>query len=113
MGDGAFTVFPDYFMAGDDTTDGMVVTFTPDAEGIAEATLVISSNDPTSPDLLIQLSGEGFTEGTSGSGGDSVSSGVVNGCGCATTNGGGAGGLALVTGVLLVGATRRRDGRGG
>ncbi len=109
VGDGAFTVYPEYFMAGDDTTDGMVVTFTPLEEGLAEATLVISSNDPTSPDLEIALSGEGFTDAGTSSAGDSVSSGVVSSCGCASTTGGGVGGLALVVGIVLTGAVRRRD----
>jgi MYXO-CTERM domain-containing protein len=114
VGDSSFTVYPEYFMAGDDTTDGMVVTFSPQAEGVTEATLVISSNDPTAPDLEIALTGEGYTDtSASGSGGDSVSSGVISSCGCASSAGGGAGGLALVTGVLLLGMSRRREHEGG
>jgi MYXO-CTERM domain-containing protein len=110
VGDSAFRVYPEYFMAGDDTTDGMVVTFSPQAEGVTEASLVISSNDPSSPDLEFRLTGEGFTE-TSTS--DTVSSGVVNSCGCATRSGGGAGGVALAASIVLVGAARRREDRPG
>ena len=110
VGDSAFSVYPDYFMAGDDTTDGMVVTFSPQAEGVTEATLVISSNDPTSPDLEIQLTGEGFSDTSSS---DAVSSDVVNSCGCASRTGGGAGGVALAVSILLVGMTRRREDRPG
>ena len=112
IGDSAFAVYPEYFMAGDATTDGMVVTFSPQVEGVTEATLVISSNDPTSPDLVFLLSGEGFTEAS-----DTVSSDVVSSCGCASRTGSGAGGMALAASILLVGATRRRDhdrfGQGG
>jgi MYXO-CTERM domain-containing protein len=113
VGDGAFTVYPEYFMAGESTTDGMVITFSPLEEGVSEATLVIASNDPTSPNLEIALTGEGFTDAATsdGTGGDGVSSGVISSCGCASTSGGGAGGLALVTGVLLMGAVRRREER--
>ena len=110
VGGSGFTVFPDYFMAGEGTTDGMVVTFSPEAEGLTEAALVISSNDPTSPDLEILLTGEGFTESSAdGSGSDSVSSGVVSSCGCASSSGGGTGGAALAAGVLLLGALRRKE----
>jgi MYXO-CTERM domain-containing protein len=110
VGDSAFCVYPEYFMAGDDTTDGMVVTFSPQAEGVTEASLVISSNDPSSPDLEFRLTGEGFTE-TSTS--DNVSSGVVNSCGCATRSGSGPGGVALAASIVLLGAARRREDRPG
>ncbi len=106
-----FTVFPEYFMAGEGTTDGIMVTFAPESEGVSEAILRISSNDPTEPDLQLSLTGEGITAGTSSTSadGESTSSEIIRSCGCAGVPGGRGGGLMAVMGVLLIAARRRGD----
>ena len=94
-GDGEFTVFPTQFNANPGTTDGLVVTFAPTAEGAQTATLVLTSNDPGYPTLSIPLTGNaddgdnGDADGGDdlGSDGD-VASKEVDGCGCDTTPGG-------------------------
>ena len=112
-GSDAFSVFPDYFLASEDATDGLVVTFAPGDEGIAEATLFIESNDPQDPLLEIILRGEGYIEGQAGSNGDVEGSSEVvkSGCGCATADSrGAAGGAALALGLMGL-ALRRREQR--
>lgn len=61
-GNDVFTVFPDYFYATADQDDGLVVTFMPETIGAAGATLVIESNDPSTPELRVPLQGVGFEE---------------------------------------------------
>jgi len=60
IGDGAFSVSLPAALQLDpgDATD-LVVTFQPDAVPEAQATLVISSNDPDEPEVEVALSGEG------------------------------------------------------
>ena len=45
-GDAYFSVYPEYFQAGPARTDGVVISFTPGAEGDFEGMLVLQSNDP-------------------------------------------------------------------
>lgn len=59
-GDGQFTVYPEYFQAAPETTDGAVVTYWPTVEGDQTATLVIESNDPINPRIEIPLTGSSF-----------------------------------------------------
>ncbi|HCH61371.1 MAG: hypothetical protein CL927_06690 [Deltaproteobacteria bacterium] len=54
-GDPYFSVYPEYFQAGPARTDGVVVSFTPGAEGDFEGMLVLQSNDPLEPVLEIPL----------------------------------------------------------
>ncbi|MEL6347486.1 MAG: MYXO-CTERM sorting domain-containing protein [Myxococcota bacterium] len=116
VGSEDFTVFPEYFLAAQDTTDGVVVTYSPSDSGVAEAMLVIESNDPNTPRVEILLSGEGFVEGAaSGANGDGDSGVdregqlVTSGCGCsAGPRGGGWSALLFLAGVLGVAGRRRR-----
>ncbi len=54
-GDAYFSVYPEYFQAGAAQTDGVVVSFTPGAEGDYEGMLVLVSNDPLEPSIEIPL----------------------------------------------------------
>lgn len=108
-GSSAFSVYPDTFLANDGASDGVMVTFAPSEVGVEEATLVVESNDPTAPTMLIVLRGDGFDDALSaGDGGGNEQTEVVkSGCGCATTTPRGAlsGGVALMG---LFGAVMRR-----
>ena len=111
----AFSVYPEYFMAGSASTDGVVVTFAPQDAGAIEATLVIQSNDPTQPDLRIPLRGEGLIDGVGADpdGNLTESSEVVkSGCGCASAPGDAQrrvpGVALLLAGVALLVGRRRR-----
>jgi MYXO-CTERM domain-containing protein len=90
-GNGDFSVYPDQFNALPGTTDGLVVTFAPSAEGAQTASLVLTSNDPTYPTITIPLSGNGFVAesaddaGDDVAGDDDVQSKEVDECGCAST----------------------------
>jgi MYXO-CTERM domain-containing protein len=113
-GSSAFTVYPDYFLAIEAATDGVVITFMPDAAGVTEATLVIESNDPQDPVLEIVLRGEGLSDaagpgGNGGNGGDVQSEVVKSGCGCASLDRQSAtGGAALLFGLLGLTLRRRK-----
>ena len=96
-----------------DSTDGLVVTFAPTAEGAQTATLVLTSNDPSYPTLSIPLTGNaddgdnGDADGGDDLGGDGdVASKEVDGCGCDTTSGGMPAFAAVAALALL--ARRRR-----
>lgn len=54
-GDAYFSVYPEYFQAGPARTDGVVISFTPGAEGDFEGMLVLQSNDPLEPVIEIPL----------------------------------------------------------
>ena len=92
-----FTVFPEYFYATEGNTDGVVVTFAPSQVGEAIATLVITSNDPTTPEVRIPITGEGYDPTAIPDEPDPVpdpppdesnlSGEDVKGCGCAVSSG--------------------------
>jgi MYXO-CTERM domain-containing protein len=107
-GDASFSVFPDYFFASAGNTDGAVVTFDPSAPGIKTATLVIESNDPSTPTLRIPLAGNGWEEVDREDPDAPRVSGEV-GCGCATTTPSSTGAGALALGLLAAFARRRRS----
>jgi MYXO-CTERM domain-containing protein len=111
VGSDAFTVYPDYFLANEAATDGVVITFAPSDSGVVEASLLIESNDPTEPIKEIILRGEGFIEGVNSNGDvDGSSELVKSGCGCATPGGpGAASGAALVLGLMGLALRRRED----
>jgi hypothetical protein len=100
VGNTDFSVYPSYFNALPDTEDGLVVTFAPTAEGEQTATLVLTSNDPTLPDLEIPLTGNGSVPpDESDDGGQIVDDGAkgeVSSCGC-----NGAGPVPSAVGALL------------
>lgn len=99
-----FTVFPTDFNALPGTTDGLVVTFAPTLEGPQTANLVLSSNDPAEPDLLIPLTGNTPIAEATDEGGDVGEDQKVDvsTCGCSGTAGApsGAGLLALLLGLV-------------
>lgn len=83
-GSGYFTVYPEYFQAGPGFTDGVVVSFTPGAEGDFEAVLVLESNDPLEPDIEIPLLATGmlpYSTNTGTGAGDGSQGGNQNGAG--------------------------------
>lgn len=109
--DGVFSVFPEYFQAGPDNTDGAVVTFAPGAEGLQSAVLVITSNDPLRPELRIPIAGTGWVEPVEelvDPAEDGRLSGEVRGCGCSSGSTSGSGLAALLGGLALVLVARRR-----
>ena len=114
-GDGAFTVYPTTLSAGPGVETGVMVSFAPTTEGAASAELVVTSNDPTIPEFVLPLGGNGYVEpeeSTDGTGDltDSEKANVSS-CGCATGSTTGtslAGTLALAAGAAFL--TRRRRG---
>jgi len=131
-GSGYFSVYPEYFQASAAATDGVVVSFTPGAEGDFEGTLILQSNDPLEPIIEIPLLASGklpYSDGGSGDGSnmggdDNASQGngsraqpqivrtETGGCNCSTT-----GDRSVPSGlaVLFLGGLallrRRRDTR--
>jgi hypothetical protein len=101
-GSADFSVFPETFNANGGTTDGLVVTFLPTAEGAQEATLLLSSNDPTVPELAIGLIGNGAQGSDDGGYAEEEKvGGAASSCGCHAATGapllaGLVGALALV-----------------
>ena len=123
-GSSFFSVYPDYFQAGPSYTDGVVVSFAPDAEGDFEGTLVLQSNDPLEPEIEIPLLASAkvpYTDNGPSPGGDNAADGTggrakpqvirteVGGCGCtAVDDQSTGGGLALFALGGLVFLRRRR-----
>lgn len=115
-GDGAFTVYPTTLSAGPGVETGVMVSFAPTTEGAASAELVVTSNDPTFPEFVLPLGGNGYVEpdgGTDGTGDlADTEKANVSSCGCATGSTPGTslpGTLALAAGAALL-ARRRRGG---
>jgi MYXO-CTERM domain-containing protein len=108
-GDGEFTVYPNQFNALPATTDGLTVTFAPTADGEQTADLVLTSNDPSYPTLVIPLTGNAVTPDDPGSdeAGDEeiITSKSDSVCGCSSTQAGAPVGALLAAAVLL---SRRR-----
>jgi MYXO-CTERM domain-containing protein len=107
-GNGAFSVFPDYFQASASGTDGAVVTFAPTSAGVQTATLVLVSNDPARPDLRIPLAGTGFTEPESPRDEEDPRLSGEVGCGCQTAPD--TGWTPAFVGVAALWSLRRRLG---
>lgn len=111
-GSGEFSVFPNAFNALAGTTDGLVVTFAPTADGPQTANLVLTSNDPSYPTLTIPLTGNAQTPSVEEpdddvAGNDDVKSKEIeSGCGCDTNEGAGSA-LAMLAAAALL-ARRRR-----
>lgn len=104
-GDAAFSVFPSYFQAAEDATDGVMVTWAPTIEGDQTAVLVLESNDPGRPRIEIPLLGRAESpETTDTDDGEGISMPVKQ-CGCATPAAPALSPALLVAGWLL---TRRR-----
>jgi len=61
-GDGQLSVYPDTVVARAEDSDGVVVTFAPDAEGPIQADLVVVTNAPHAPEVRIPLTGTGWVE---------------------------------------------------
>lgn len=80
-GGGEFTVFPDEIYAGPSGADGLTVTFAPTGDGQQIGELVLLTNDPATPELVLPLSGNGWVEGSEGdtSTGDDGTDGGVDG----------------------------------
>jgi MYXO-CTERM domain-containing protein len=132
-GDGYFSVYPDYFQAGPARTDGVVVSFTPGAEGDFEGMLVLQSNDPLEPVIEIPVlasarypttdnntgaganSGNGAQDGQEAGGGSRAQPQIVRtqtgGCNCSTSSqrGGPAGLALLLLGGMALLRRRRTD----
>lgn len=98
----AFSVWPTYFYASPDQTDGLVVTYAPTDNGDDTALLVIESNDPLNPRLEIPLRGGAFLDDGAG---ESVTA-SVSGCGCTTAPA--VPGLAWLAGLGALFVVRRR-----
>jgi MYXO-CTERM domain-containing protein len=101
-GDATFTVFPEYFSASADATDGLVVTYSPIEAGEQTAKLVLTSNDPLRPRIEIPLIGNA-ADPDHDIPGETVTE-TVKTCGCSSP-GSLAPWPALLLGLLLV---RRR-----
>jgi MYXO-CTERM domain-containing protein len=113
-GDGAFTVFPANFRAEAGAEDGVMVSFAPTAEGPVTAELVVASNDPSAPELVLALTGNGFMEeeeAAAGTGGEEGGKGSVSGCGCSSGSSAATPVGALAAMLGLVALRRRRTPR--
>ena len=114
-----FSSFPDAFLAGPGTSDGVVVTFAPEAAGEFSGTLVLESNDPLNPIQEIVVRGiavDPNANGGDGGGGDGsgrqAKAQVVEtevGCGCGTTGAPAWPGLMALAAGGLAFVRRRRD----
>ncbi|MFM2247926.1 MAG: hypothetical protein RL071_4001 [Pseudomonadota bacterium] len=115
-----FVVYPSAFLAAPGTTDGLVLTFEPQASGDFDGTLVLESNDPMQPRIEIQVIGtavdpdESDPNGTGGTNEDpdgrakpTVIESEIQGCGCASTRADRTGG-ALLGAIGLAGLLWRR-----
>lgn len=104
-GSSDFTIFPSDFNALPNTEDGVTVTFTPSMEGEITGTLVLSSNDPNTPELRIPLTGTGYVEpADSDVGGYDSGERItkdVSSCGCNQSPSAATAGV-LALGVLLL-----------
>jgi hypothetical protein len=109
-GSSDFSIFPSDFNALPATEDGLTVSFAPSIEGSITGTLVLSSNDPTVPDLRIPLSGNGFVppqdSDIGGYDSEAEITKQVSSCGCSQSTWGGAGLAFVGLGLLLL---RRRE----
>ena len=108
---GAFEVFGNTINVASNSTSSIVVSFEAlDANQLYEADLVIETNDPAQPVLIVPLSA---TTGTVEDGDSNDTSGDVDGLtddpqkeGCSTV--GGTGDIAWFAGLALLGFRRRR-----
>lgn len=119
-----FTNYPTTFQAAPGVTDGVVVTFAPQTEGEFEGTLVLTSNDPLSPETAVTFIGTAVdpSGGTPTSPGEydedesgrskaepTVVTTEVKGCKCSSAgDSGGMMGLA-VFGLVGLALVRRRE----
>jgi len=82
-GDSAFSVFPKDFYALPGQVDGAVLTFAPQRPGDYEATLFVTSSDPSVPQVEVVVrgsSGKGLVE-------EDAFSASLTTCGCASATG--------------------------
>ena len=114
-----FLVYPGSFLAAPGTTDGLVLTFEPQAAGDFDGTLVLESNDPLQPRLEIQVIGTAVNpdqsdpsstdgDGANGRAKPTVIESEVRGCGCAASPTDARGGLLLGVAGLIGMLWRRR-----
>jgi MYXO-CTERM domain-containing protein len=80
------------------TSQDLLVTFSPTAQGQATGTLTLTTDDPDRPEALVALSGSGVVV-------EEPSEPDAGGCSCASTQGGSVGMMAL---LMLVGLAARR-----
>ncbi len=114
-GSGDFSVYPETFDALPGTEDGVVVTFAPTVEGPQTAELVLTSNDPGTPEVRIPLTANGTVpaEDTATDRGWDTGDTTVkatSSCGCASAPDGGAGFALALLAVGAVRISRRRTG---
>ncbi len=103
-GSGAFAVFPEELAAAPDGGgDGVVITFSPRDEGIAEAEVVLSTNDPWQPDVVFRVRGRGVDPASL----DRFAGGATCGCQAPASSSAGALGVAGLAALLLL--RRRRS----
>lgn len=81
-----FTVYPTEFTAIPGGADGLVVTFAPTVTGTQEAFLVLESNDPNQPQVVITLSANGLTIDEGVDVDDEQTQKPLSTCGCASSS---------------------------
>lgn len=101
LGTGEFSIWPEDLLARPETTDGITITFAPTSVGEQSASLILNTSDPSKEALEIQLVGVGYEEPE-----ELTVITSETGCGCASTQGGAGGALAVM--VLAAAALRRR-----
>jgi MYXO-CTERM domain-containing protein len=87
LGTGGFNVFPESFSATPGSMDGVVVDFWPESVGDFQADLVLESNDPYSPVLLVSLVGTGIEPVVEDGVNEEVISASIRTCGCSASRG--------------------------
>lgn len=104
IGSPYFTAFPSTILCAPGTSDGIVITFAPESEGLFEGAIVLSTNDPYAPVVEIPITGTGVLAQDDAVDDIKVIESEV-GCGCATGRRVSVGWLGLVLAVALL---RRR-----
>lgn len=100
---GVLAIDTKHIEIGGGSSDSIRATLTPATAGPLDTTLVLESNDPLKPKLLIRVTANG---GAAPSTEDATE--AAGGCGCGTSRSSSHGRAALVLALALVIATRRR-----
>lgn len=119
-GDTVFSASPGQVFAVGGGQDAVILTFAPDSEGEFLGDLVIASNDPLEPEIIVPVRGDGVVgsgngDGTGGNDDNATDlygtgqSTLYSACGCASPASTPAGWLPLVGLGLAFGFRRRRE----
>lgn len=101
-GEEYFSVYPEYFLADSQESDGVMVSFLGESEGMFEGVLELSSNDPAQPIIQIPLQAQVSLEETEDVDGKEIDGEMVGGCGCSSHSNAPFSLLLLFPGLVMV-----------